>query len=396
MKVNSPRKRQGASLLAREERPMYRPAFASHSLARGARPDRRGGFTLVELMVVIAIIAMLVGLLIPAVMAARNAARRNQCISNQQNLGKGVINYVTMKNKFPPLFSLQPDPMNLHGSNDYAVGWVPPILPYIEQNPLFQVFQRNGWNTTKTAQVDLLICPSRDPTGTPAPLSYVVNGGIQDYVDSGYPLDHRENAVFFDEFTPKYSGLNPPPKKTAPIDLSYLNSHDGNRSTLMLTENMDTRDWISAGVVMTPSPAVEPHPLQPGQAVSGMSWWQAVTWGQPPQPTPPMNWGTAGNAPLVLNKPVPSGNPTDLNWGRPSSNHSGGFIVTMCDGATRFMSDEIEYRIYCLLMAPYSAGAKYRVPNTTTKVFPPVVYPNSWLTNGMGTPLKAITDAEWQ
>ena len=90
---------------------MYRRFSAPPS--RVSRPSRgpRGGFTLVELLVVITIIAMLVGLLVPAVMAARNAARKTQCMNNQQNLGKGILNYVTSKEKFPPLFSLQPDPM---------------------------------------------------------------------------------------------------------------------------------------------------------------------------------------------------------------------------------------------------------------------------------------------
>lgn len=367
---------------------MYRPAFASPSpRIASARPNRRGGFTLVELMVVIAIIAMLVGLLIPAVMAARNAARRNQCISNQQNLGKAVINYVTMKNKFPPLFSVQPDPTN--PTMRTAVGWVPPILPYIEQNPLFQVFQQNRWYGTPGAEIEILVCPSRDPTGSPAPLSYVVNGGVRDYVVTDKPMDYRENGVFFDEFTPTYTAG--PPKKTAPIDLSYLNSHDGTKSTLMLTENLSARDWIST--MMPPTGYPEPHPLQPG--TNGDSWWQAVTWLQPQQPTPDPNFGQPGDALTNVllkrnSQPLQPG-PSDQYTGKPSSNHSGGFMVTTCDGATRFVSEEIAYPVYCQLMAPYNAGAKYRNDGSKLK------YPALWhLNSDTMQPLKPLTDADWQ
>ncbi|MEZ6117069.1 MAG: DUF1559 domain-containing protein [Pirellulaceae bacterium] len=86
---------------------------------------RTHAFTLVELLVVIAIISLLVLLLLPAISAAREAARRTQCINRLKQLQAGLINYESAHQYFPP------------GADKSGAAWPAFILPFLEENSLF-------------------------------------------------------------------------------------------------------------------------------------------------------------------------------------------------------------------------------------------------------------------
>lgn len=100
-------------------------------------PARRG-FTLVELLVTIAIIGILIALLLPAVQAARESARRTQCVNNLKQMGIALQNYHDALRRFPPGY-LAAAPY-VDGQTDVTPGWgwAAFLLPYMEQNSVYQ------------------------------------------------------------------------------------------------------------------------------------------------------------------------------------------------------------------------------------------------------------------
>jgi prepilin-type N-terminal cleavage/methylation domain-containing protein len=112
--------------------------------------QNKTGFTLVELLVVIAIIGVLVALLLPAVQAAREAARRTQCINNLKQMALAVNNYSDAKKRLPP-GQVSDTPAACTGSggstNKRWTNWAIEILPYCEELPLYSQYDQKLENT---------------------------------------------------------------------------------------------------------------------------------------------------------------------------------------------------------------------------------------------------------
>jgi prepilin-type N-terminal cleavage/methylation domain-containing protein/prepilin-type processing-associated H-X9-DG protein len=154
-----------------------------------ASGPRRRGFTLVELLVVIAVIGILVAMLLPAVQAAREAARRMQCSNNLKQIGLALHNYEGVHGRFP-VGSVQ--------SNFISplVG----ILPFVEQANNYQQWDfalsySDPYNASVAAQhIDIYLCPSMTmPREVPlmaaletgGPSSYLLCEGTDDYMANG-------------------------------------------------------------------------------------------------------------------------------------------------------------------------------------------------------------------
>ncbi len=290
---------------------------------------KRNAFTLVELLVVIVIIAMLVGLLTPAVLSARAAARKTQCMNNMKNLGDALIQFDLAKNRFPGYANRMPGYVDIDG-NPIPVSWAVMILPNIQRTDIWDQYrgQVTPGDVPQAVEIDLFACPS-DHEPRDNQQSYVVNCGQEDN-DAGYnPLDWPANGVFLERFT----------NRDYHVTASRI--PDGTQHTLLLSENIQAGAWNES---IDPTTSDPPRYMEPSV---GMVWWHDYATLTNDLPKWIQINGTSENITGV----------DPIHRARPSSNHSGGVNVIFCGGHAQFLREDIDYDVYARLMTPDGKNA---------------------------------------
>lgn len=292
-----------------------------------------GGFTLVELLVVIAVISLLIALLLPAVQAAREAARRTQCKNNLKQIGLALHNYHDVHQTFPPA-CIRPVGYVDNGRDRPRSTWAIAILPMLEQANLYQQFNglidsTDASNLTATsATVTFYLCPS-DPD-TSIPFEPILGAK---YSRSNYAASFG-SASWGIQFwrDPKYRGVMG--QNTA---LRMRDITDGLTNTVCVTEIravLSARD--NRGVWAFPAAGASSAGLDCDKECQGINGDPATDW-------IPYCGGTAGQLPCTFQ------NTAESNAG-PRSRHSLLAHVLLSDGSVRGLSEsmdrQINYRIF--------------------------------------------------
>ena len=238
--------------------------------------NNRRGFTLVELLVVISIIAMLAALLLPAIQAAREQGRRIQCVSNQNQVALALLNYEATKGSFPALRApLRPSVWNngivdLPTSSNFAdrtsLTWVGFLLPFVEQVPAWQkisggTLTANGEDASVLYELSIPVmkCASSGISANDSSINIVANAGpLNPWFDLEFgtvgsgALNHPRRddkmfTLFFDHFASvgNWSDTeNVAVRCSTTVRIDDLVSMDGTTATILLSENEDAGRWI--------------------------------------------------------------------------------------------------------------------------------------------------------
>ena len=298
-----------------------------------ATAARRRAFTLVELLVVISIIAVLMGLLLPAVQAAREAGRRTQCANNQYQMAFAAIRHNDSNGFVPGWRNLLTTT-----STPLFPSWPVMILPFMERTDIYKSW---GTGVTTAPYVSFFSCPSSPPESMTNPtLAYAGNCGSGSNANKG-------DGVMFDTSIATTSGSPPTAATTSGrIGLDDISSADGTAMTVILAEKcgpgLSTSALVQGWWDARPT-TVGVATFTSGTALNGANYVPGI--GIP-----------AGSPPTkIINN---TANPAALGfYGLPSSNHPGGVVVAFCDGHTGFLKDSLRKDIYAHLMSSNNASA---------------------------------------
>jgi prepilin-type N-terminal cleavage/methylation domain-containing protein len=294
------------------------------------------GFTLIELMIVIGIIAVLISLLLPAVQSAREQARRTQCTNNLLQLGVALANYASTHNVLPPGVVNDKGPIE-NMPDGYHHSWVVQILPYFGQNNIYRSIDlrasvyaaENG--TVRSVMISTLVCPSDGYR------SLIAYSGCHHDVDA--PIAADNHGVLF---------LN------SRVRLDEIT--DGLATTVLLGETTQGNlsfGWMSgtrATLRNMGQPLNTPDLLFPTMRARARAPVFSATIGQPKSKagiSPPAPQYTDGFLEVVAL--VEDGMlPIDYVGGFGSS-HPDGANFLLCNGSVRFVRHSIDLRVYKLL-----------------------------------------------
>lgn len=305
------------------------------------------GFTLVELLVVIAIIGILIALLLPAVQAAREAARRSQCMNNLRQMGLAMLNYEQSYKVFPPSDVMIVDTKTGLMTNSLGLSVHARLLPFVEEASLRSLVNFSAKysdisnETARMTRVPMFVCPSdggENAIATPAigaPTSYHANQGsgvvwsiTYDPADPNFALG-PQNGVLIRNGNVKAAKVTDGLSHTAAFSERII----GDGSNGISTEESDT---FSPG---TKHPGVD-KAWQDCLAmdISDLSKQGVSEVGFP--------WIRAYHSTTIYyHNNTPNGRSCMFPPGQimttAGSRHTGGVNMMLCDGSARFVASDI-------------------------------------------------------
>ncbi|WP_165249502.1 DUF1559 domain-containing protein [Paludisphaera soli] len=304
----------------------------------GCEPRERRGFTLIELLTVLAVVGLLVALLLPAVQAAREAARRAQCGSNLRQIGLAIHGYHDAWQVLPPGYlASSPRPTRAATGPELGPGWGwgMLVLPFAEQRPVYDAANFDlgfgdvngdlvGLRENRTVRqvgLALFLCPSGG--GGDGPLE--VGGGTI----AGSPGQYVASAGDLDLSRPPFlgTGLLLPNGR-----VGIGGATDGASSTLMVGER--SRDVAEAAWSGTHGSHAELVPLcaKPGRSSEACVALMFLLMGR------------TGPATDLISGSLPDAAPLDPRSAGPdgfASRHPGGCQFLMGDGSVRFLKQSL-------------------------------------------------------